>query len=141
VLGLFNYPTPDVGPDGTNEIDIEFAKWGKPEALVGNYTVWPAREGLRRANKRFSVALRGEYTTHRFMWSSTGVTFQSLNGHRDDSVNQFAGWLYQPQDPASYVPQKAMPVRINLWLFQGKSPRNGQQVELIVNSFKYTLTP
>jgi hypothetical protein len=25
VFGLFNYPTPDVGPDGTNEIDIEFA--------------------------------------------------------------------------------------------------------------------
>jgi len=45
VLGLFNYPTPDVGPDGTNEIDIEFAQWGKPEAPIGNYTVWPAREG------------------------------------------------------------------------------------------------
>jgi|ERR1044071_2662413 hypothetical protein len=26
VLGLFNYPTRDVGPDGTNEIDIEFAR-------------------------------------------------------------------------------------------------------------------
>ena len=25
VLGLFNYPTGDVGPDGTHEIDIEFA--------------------------------------------------------------------------------------------------------------------
>ena len=30
VFGLFNYPTPEVGPDGTNAIDIEFAKWGKP---------------------------------------------------------------------------------------------------------------
>ena len=40
VFGLFNYPTPDIGPDGTNEIDIEFAKWGKPEAPMGNYTVW-----------------------------------------------------------------------------------------------------
>jgi hypothetical protein len=28
VFGLFSYPTPDVGPDGTNELDIEFAKWG-----------------------------------------------------------------------------------------------------------------
>jgi copper chaperone CopZ len=57
VLGSFNYPTPDVGPDGTNEIDIEFAQWGKPEAPIGNYTVWPAREGLRRASKRFSMEL------------------------------------------------------------------------------------
>ena len=107
VLGLFNYPTPDVGPDSTNEIDIEFAKWGKREAPVGNYTVWPAREGLRHANQRFSVKLKSGYTTHRFMWNSTSVTFQSLNGHRDDSANQFADWLYQPQDPASYVPQNA----------------------------------
>jgi len=78
---------------------------------------------------------------HRFMWSSTSVTFQSPHGHHDDAADQFAGWLYQPQQPASYVPQKAMPVRINLWLFQGQSPRNGQQVELIVHSFKYTPTP
>jgi hypothetical protein len=28
VLGLFNYLTGDVGPDGTHEIDIEFAWWG-----------------------------------------------------------------------------------------------------------------
>ena len=38
---------------------------------------------------------------------------------------------------ASYIPQKAMPVDINLWLFQGQSPRNAQQVELVVRSFKY----
>jgi hypothetical protein len=113
----------------------------KSEAPAGNYTVWPAREGLRRANKRFSLDLKGEYTAHRFIWNSSGVTFQSLNGRRDDSANQFAGWLYQPQEPASYVPQKAMPVRINLWLFQGRSPGNGQLVELIVHSFKYTPTP
>ena len=66
---------------------------------------------------------------------------QSLHGLHDDGADQFAGWRYQPQDPASYVPQKAMPVRINLWLFQGQSPRNGQQVEFIVHSFKYTPTP
>jgi len=141
VLGLLNYPTPDVGPDGTNEIDIEFAGWGKPEAPVCNYTVWPARAGLRRANKRFPVELKDEYTSHTFIWNSAGVTFQSLHGLHDDGADQFAGWRYQPQDPASYVPQKAMPVRINLWLFQGQSPRNGQQVEFIVHSFKYTPTP
>ncbi|HXJ92437.1 MAG TPA: Mu transposase C-terminal domain-containing protein [Terriglobia bacterium] len=78
VLGLLNYPTPDVGPDGTNEIDIEFAGWGKPEAPVCNYTVWPARAGLRRANKRFPVELKDEYTSHTFIWNSAGVTFQTL---------------------------------------------------------------
>jgi len=52
---------------------------------MGNYTVCPAREELRRANKRFSVELKGEYTTHRFIRNSTSVTFQSLQSHRDDN--------------------------------------------------------
>ena len=30
-LGLFSYPTGDVGPDGTHEIDLEFARWGDHE--------------------------------------------------------------------------------------------------------------
>ena len=41
VLGLFNYPTSDVGPDGTNEIDIEYARWGNASWPNGNFTVWP----------------------------------------------------------------------------------------------------
>jgi len=142
VFGLFNYPTPDVGPDGTNEIDIEFAKWGKPKAAIGNYTVRPTHEGLRRASKRFPVELNGEYTTHRFIWNSTGVAFQSLHGHQDDDSSQFEDWLYRPQDPRKYIPQEAMPVDINLWLFQGQPPRNGrQEVELVVRSFKFTPAP
>jgi hypothetical protein len=43
VLGLFNYPTPDIGPDGTNEIDIEFATWGASQPQHGNWTVWPVQ--------------------------------------------------------------------------------------------------
>ena len=87
------------------------------------------------------MALNGEYTTHRFIWNSTGVTFQSLHGHRDDDSNQFANWQYQPDDPPSYISQKAMPVDINLWLFQGHPPIDGQQVELVVRSFKFTPVP
>ncbi len=28
VAGLFLYPTPDVGPDGTHEVDVELTGWG-----------------------------------------------------------------------------------------------------------------
>ena len=84
------------------------------------------------------MELNGTYTTHRFIWNPNSVTFQSLHGHHDDNSNYLADWLYEPQNPASYIPQKAMPVDINLWLFQGQPPRNGQQVELIVRSFKFT---
>jgi hypothetical protein len=138
VLGLFNYPTPDVGPDRTNEIDIEFAKWGNPRAPVGNYTVWPTTKELKPASKRFTVNLTGDYTTHRFIWDSTSVSFQSLNGHYDDNTGQFEQWMYQPTDPSRYISQKPMPVQLNLWLFKGQPPVNGQSVEVIVRTFTFT---
>lgn len=46
VLGLFNYPPADVGPDGTNEIDIEFAQWGQAGNRNRlNWTVYPPALG------------------------------------------------------------------------------------------------
>ena len=42
VLGLFDYPNPGQGPDGTNEIDIEYSRWGKPSALPASATIYPA---------------------------------------------------------------------------------------------------
>jgi hypothetical protein len=138
VFGLFNYPPSDVGPDGTNEIDIEFARWGKPGAPIGNYTVWPAKKGLNSSHHLFPVALSGDNTTQRFIWSHTSVTFQSLVGHRDDDTGQFAIWRYQPRDAASFIGDNPMPVEINLWLFKGQPPLNGQDIELIVRSFNFT---
>ena len=138
VFGLFNYPPSDVGPDGTHEIDIEFARWGKPAAPIGNYTVWPARSGLSSAHHVFPVALSGDDTTQRFLWSYSSVTFQSLVGHTDDDTGQFAMWPYQPRDAAKFIGDNPMPVEMNLWLFKGQPPQNGQEVELIVRSFKFT---
>ncbi len=138
VLGLFNYPTPDVGVDGTNEIDIEFARWGDEANPPGNYTVWPAQAGLAPRTHPFSFALDGTYTTHRFTWSSRRIFFQSLYGHRNDNRNRFASWVYRPSAYAKYIPQKPMPVHLNLWLFQGLPPTDGQEVEAIVKSFKFT---
>ena len=114
VFGLFNYPTPDVGPDGTNEIDIEFARWGNRKAPNANYTVYPAKTGFDRAHACFSMELNGDYTTHRFGWSSTSVAFQSLHGHRDDGFGEFAAWVYEPRDPVDHIGNQPLPVQINL---------------------------
>jgi len=139
VFGLFNYPQPEVGKDGTNEIDIEFARWGVPSAVVGNYTVWPARTALRQITHSVAMSLGDEdRTTHSFAWSPTSVMFRSVAGHLVDHSKELASWLYQPRDPNDRISQKPMPVHINLWCFQGHAPRNGQQVELVVRSFKFT---
>ena len=57
VLGLFNYPTGDVGPDATHEIDIEFARWGDAKNPIGNYTVWPVEKSLKQVSKSFPFDL------------------------------------------------------------------------------------
>ena len=61
--------------------------------------MWPAKAGFNRTYKRFSMKLNGGSTTHRFIWHRTSVRFQSLYGHRNDDLGQFAGWLYQPATP------------------------------------------
>ena len=138
VLGLFNYPPQDIGTDGTQEIDIEFAHWGKTNAPVGNYTVWPAKKGIKHTSHAFGFTQRGEATTQRFTWSNQRILFQSLHGHRDDDREEFARWSFQPPDYPDRIGQKPMPAFINLWLFRAQAPSNGKEVEIIIKSFKFT---
>ena len=137
VLGLFNYPTGDVGPDGTHEIDIEFARWGGATNPVGNFTVWPAEKGMKHVTKPFAFGPAGDEATHRFIWSHDQILFQSLPGCRDDDQSELSRWLYRPQEPTRSLSQQAMPVHVNLWLFQRRPPKNGQEVELILRAFKF----
>jgi hypothetical protein len=138
VLGLFNYPTADAGPDGTHEIDIEFARWGSATNPMGNFTVWPAQQGLKHMTKPFVFSLAGDRSTHRFTWRRGQVLFQSLQGHRDDDGEELSRWLYQPKEPTRSISQQAMPVHVNLWLFRGLPPKNGLEVEVILHGFKFT---
>src|ERR1043165_1427078 len=117
VLGLFNYPTGDVGPDATHEIDIEFARWGAAKNPMGNYTVWPVVRSLKQVSQSFPFSLSGDQTTHRFIWSGDEVKFKSLHCHRDDDREEIAAWAYRANDPLRYVSQQPMPLHINLWLF------------------------
>jgi hypothetical protein len=141
VLGMFSYPPRDVGPDRTNEIDIEIAKWGRAAAMLGNYTVWPVDQTLGSSHSRFPINLSGSYTTQRFIWSSASIEFQSLGGNRDDNANQFAHWLFAPPDPANRISHQPMPFEINLWLFKGQPPTDGQEVEVILRGFTFSPAP
>jgi|CXWL01.1.fsa_nt_gi hypothetical protein len=138
VVGLFNYPTEAVGPDGTNEIDIEFAQWGNPAAPIGNFTVWPVKPGITNTSNSFPVELNGTYTTHRFIWESQQIFFQSLHGHTEDNENEFVNWLYQPDEPSAHISQQPMPIHVNLWLFQGQPPIDGNEAEVIIHNFSFT---
>lgn len=138
VLGLFNYTRPDVGPDGTNEIDIEFARWGRPATPIGNFTVWPAVKEAKNKTYPFEFKLDGDYTTHRFDWAPQSINFQLLGGHRDDDANEIAKWNYAPVEAEKCIPQQPLPLHLNFWLFRGKPPQDGKEAEIIIRNFSFT---
>jgi hypothetical protein len=137
VLGLFNYPTPDVGADSTNEIDIEFARWGNASYPNGNYTVYPTHNLLQSRSSTFQFALNGDQTTQRFTWTASSITFESLVGFTDGSADAFGSWVFTPRISGARISRSPMPVHINLWLFDGQGPSNGQPVEIVINAFRF----
>jgi hypothetical protein len=134
VLGLFDYPTTDVGQDGTNEIDVEYARWGNASYPPGNFTVWPAKEGLRQKGRAFDFALNGGVSVSTFTRASTSVAFQAT----DLDGTPLGSWTFAPNDPKRHISQAPMPVHINLWLFGGDPPTDGRSVELVIRSFSFT---
>ncbi len=66
VLGLFTYG----GADGTNEIDIEFAKWGVTDSAASNlfYTIYPRALGIAQpVSDGTRLSLQVTYTTNQFI--------------------------------------------------------------------------
>jgi hypothetical protein len=137
VAGLFHYS----GPDDFNEMDIEFARWGKDINPNVNYSVYPAAGATTAAQHlRTSWAQTGgTASTHRYTWTSDSVIFKSMNGYYDDDTNMFITHTFTP--PATSIPTVSMPVKMNLWCFHGLAPTNGQNVEIVIHEFKFTALP
>ncbi|NKB67837.1 MAG: hypothetical protein GKR89_12315 [Candidatus Latescibacteria bacterium] len=66
VLGLFTYPTPDVGDDGSNEIDIEIAQFPHLPNSRLVFGVFPASHTMTRSERGFTRRRRRvkPYTNH-----------------------------------------------------------------------------
>lgn len=105
---------------------------------TGNFTVWPVEKGLKHVTKSFAFNLAGDPATHRFTWSREESLFQSLQGHRDGDHDELSRWLCRPREPTRFISQKAMPLHVNLWLFKGRPPKDGKEVEVLLRAFKFT---
>lgn len=141
VLGLFPYgPEGGIGADGTNEIDIEYARWGNAAWPDGNYTVYP-NSGSTVGETTFNFTLTGTYTTSSFVWTSTSIAYMSQEGFKaaGDNSGLIKTWTYAPSNPSVNIPQRAMPLGMNLWLCSGcgGAPGNGQPVDIIVRNFQF----
>jgi hypothetical protein len=110
VLGFFAY----VGPAYSNEIDMEFTRWGNPIIPPMHYTVWhdvragatppPAASFAGGADSQFVRPAR-----HRFVWTAGSVTFNSFRGA--DTVR-----IGRPFTVNRNVPTKPMHIMLNLWV-------------------------
>ncbi|NKB70352.1 MAG: hypothetical protein GKR89_25050 [Candidatus Latescibacteria bacterium] len=146
VAGLFVNPPPEVGPAGTNGIDIEIAylphlqSQGPSCNLV--YGVYPsALETGQRKEQAFRFDLTGTYTTHQFRWTRQRVDFKSWHGHEPDHLLVFGEFNHAPVDWEACMPSQSMPVHINLWLLAGKEPEDGKAAEIIIRDFVHTPLP
>lgn len=138
VFGFFNYPSSDVGPDGTHEIDIEFARWGIHNYKPLNYTVWPAKKGIKNAHKVFSFRTGRGRSVHRFTWKPDSVIYESTEIEEDESIGRQTYWAFTPANPTDRISASPMPIYFNLWGFRGRPPSDDKPVEVIINRFTYT---
>ena len=141
VLGLFTYPTPDVGQDGSNEIDIEIAQFPHLPNSRMVFGVFPATSARPRRERAFPQAPSPRRTLHQFHWQPHQVTFRSYRGHRPRSDQLFAEWTYAPPLGSGAVPHRPMPLHLNLWLRDNQPPADGRAREVEIGEFSFSPRP
>jgi hypothetical protein len=124
VLGLFTYT------DNTHEIDIESAQWGDPSLDFHlQFTCQPSFDyNFKRFVSSDSSYVNASGVTYTFDWQPTYIhyTATASNG------KIIADWNYTDTKGVPKVPAKVM---MDLWLYKGVPPNNGEPVEVIISSF------
>jgi len=120
VLGLFTWS--DRARFNHREIDIEVARWGNAaDPTNAQFVVqpWDTPGKLQR----YTVTEVGP-TVHSFTWRSNRVDFSSAG----------AAWSYAG---SGIPPSQDERIRINLWLFEGRAPSDGQPVTIRFSDFVF----
>jgi len=138
VLGLFPYgPAAGIGDDGTNEIDIEYSRWGQASGPNGDWTNYPA-SGKTVGELSYTFSLSGgTLSTSRFVWTSSSIEDFLFAGLQPISSTEglLKTWKYSPDNPKTNIPQQALPLGMNLWCYD--TPSDGQNVEVVIRDFQF----
>lgn len=141
---VFGFYTWDEAPDFAHrEIDVELARWGRPEFPDLNFSVQPSEEHPER-NATFEFDLSRPLTL-RFEWRPDRVVFSATSGS-DTRSWTFAPGNGSPSDSKgpSMAAKRAdfgVPpdgdelLSLNLWLFGG--PAQGAAAEVVIDRFSY----
>jgi len=124
VLGLFTYAS------DTQELDIEFARWGwGQDPTNAQYVVQPWD---RPGNLRRFTLPPVRSSTHSFTWLPGSVSYASTASN--------GSWSYAWEHGSSDVPMPGPErVHMNLWLYQGKPLADGARMaEVVISDFAFT---
>jgi hypothetical protein len=138
VLGLFTYA--DAPDYHHREIDIEFSQWGQGDIANAQYVVQPWENASNI--HRFELTLNGPFSNHGFDWRAERVEFWSTHGRPSDTpAYEIAFWIADSDTLAIPPAGEEGRVHINLWLLNGRQPSNGQDAEVVVESFRFEPHP
>jgi hypothetical protein len=133
VLGLFTWS--DNPTDEHEEIDIEFARWGDAANLNAQYVVQPYSDPQNIVRFVQPAATR---SIHSFLWEPTRTLFESLGIDASGQSYLIQHWERSGAGIPAFLDANA---RINLWLFRGRRPQNGQEVEVVITRFAFDPFP
>lgn len=127
VLGLFTYDDGDDGSHEYREIDIEYSAWGDSSAPRNSwFTVWHGGTGYQ-SDHGFSAT--GPYTSQ-FTWQPGQIYFSTHDATGELLGEHIVnGTVYSPATET---------IRLNLWLYDGTPPVDGQPVVVYINKFTFT---
>jgi hypothetical protein len=126
ILGLFTYY------NDTQEIDIEYSRWGQTDANNGQFVVQPSTS---QNIYRYPVASTNGSSIHSFIWTEKCILFETRwNSSIFEGITRKESWNYT----GSAIPlPRTERVHLNLWLMQGLAPMNGQGAEVVIEQFKF----
>ena len=128
VLGLFTWD--DDEADAHRELDVEISRWEDPLRSNAQFVVQPY-DALGNL-VRFELPPLAR-SVHQFEWLPESAAFSSRTaGGRILAEYTFARGVPRPGK------ERAM---INLWLIDGKPPRDGRPVEVVVRDFRFVPVP
>ena len=128
VAGLFTYAS------DTEEIDIEFSKWGIAGGANSQFSVQPS--SLNGNSRSFNYTQSDGLSTHWFNWQSGRIDFASFTGHSTTlpaAAKIIQQWSYTGKN---IPPDNNETVHLNLWLFKGMPPSDLQETEIVLSAVK-----
>lgn len=133
VLGLFTWDDTSAAYSH-REIDIEMSRWGLASGPNAQYVVSPWNSAGHRY--QFNLSLPETSSVHAFTWHADSVAFGSYRGSAwpADPAAALQTWTYTGTD---VPPAGQGNARINLWLFNGAAPSDGQEIEIVVTEFSF----